>query len=79
MKDTTDTACQRNSSETAQQNFVKLCSCEGHSTMYRYAYPQEILILFFFSELRPFYYNPNNLRGYIVIRSFVRPSVRPHL
>ena len=31
MKDTTETVCQRNSSETTQQNFVKLCSCEGHN------------------------------------------------
>ena len=29
MKDTTETAGQSNSSETAQQNFVKLCSYEG--------------------------------------------------
>ena len=28
MKDTTETVCQRNSSETAQQNFVILCSYE---------------------------------------------------
>ena len=31
MKDTTDTVCQRNSSEAAQQNFVKLLSYEGHN------------------------------------------------
>ena len=31
MKDTTETVCQRNSSETAQQNFLKLCSNEGHN------------------------------------------------
>ena len=31
MKDTTETVCQRTSSETAQQNFVKLCSYEGHT------------------------------------------------
>ena len=31
MKDTSETVCQRNSSETAQQNFVKLCSYEGHN------------------------------------------------
>ena len=24
-------SCQRNSSETAQQNFMKLCSYEGHN------------------------------------------------
>ena len=30
MKDTTEKVCQRNSSETAQQNVVKLCSNEGH-------------------------------------------------
>ena len=29
--DTTETGCQHNSSETAQQNFLKLCSCEGHN------------------------------------------------
>ena len=33
MKDTTGTICQRNSSETAQQNFVKLCSCDGHNML----------------------------------------------
>ena len=27
MKDTTETVFQRNSSETAQQNFLKLCTC----------------------------------------------------
>ena len=30
-KDTTETVGQRNSSETAQQNLVKLCSNEGHN------------------------------------------------
>ena len=30
MKDTTETVRQRNSTETAQQNFVKLCCYEGH-------------------------------------------------
>ena len=29
MKDTTETVCQRNYTETAQQNFEKLCSYEG--------------------------------------------------
>ena len=29
MKDTTETVRQRNSSEAAQQNFVKLCCYEG--------------------------------------------------
>ena len=29
MKDNTETVSQRNSSETAQHNFVKLCSNEG--------------------------------------------------
>ena len=53
MKDLTETVCQRNSSETAQQNFLKFCSKEGHNL--RYAYPQEILFNFFFSELRPFF------------------------
>ena len=31
MKDTTETVCQRNSTETAPQNFVKLCSYEGQN------------------------------------------------
>ena len=31
MKILLNTDCQRNSSETAQQNFVKLCSYEGHN------------------------------------------------
>ena len=31
MKDTTQTVCQRNSSETAQQNFLKLYGNEGHN------------------------------------------------
>ena len=31
MKDTTETAGQRNSTETAPQNCVKLCSYEGHN------------------------------------------------
>ena len=30
MKDTTETVGQHNSTETAQQNCVKLCSYEGH-------------------------------------------------
>ena len=29
IKDTTETVCQRNSSEAAQQNFLKFCSNEG--------------------------------------------------
>ena len=28
-------SCQRNSSETAQHNFVKLCSYEGHNVQMR--------------------------------------------
>ena len=31
MKDTTETVGQYNSTETAQQNCVKLCSYEGHN------------------------------------------------
>ena len=31
IEDTTETVSQRNSSETAQQNFLKLCSNEGHN------------------------------------------------
>ena len=38
-------SCQRNSSETAQQNFVKLCSVKD--ILCRCTYPQEILIQFF--------------------------------
>ena len=30
MKDTTEIVCQHNFSETAQRNFLKLCSNEGH-------------------------------------------------
>ena len=48
MKDTTETVCQRISSETAQQNFVKLYSYEGLNVCC--AYPHEILIQFFFWE-----------------------------
>ena len=31
MKDTTETFCQHNSTEATQQNFLKLCSNEGHN------------------------------------------------
>ena len=31
MKDTTETVAQHNSTETAQQNWVKLCSYEGQN------------------------------------------------
>ena len=31
MKDPSETVCQRKSSETTQQNFLKLCSNEGHN------------------------------------------------
>ena len=31
MKDTSETVGQHNSTETAQQNCVKLCSYEGHN------------------------------------------------
>ena len=55
MKDTTETVGQRNISETAQQNFLKLCSNEVmKDIMCRCAYQQEILIPLFFLELRPF-------------------------
>ena len=33
MKFTTEKAYQRNSFETAQQNFVKLCSFKGHNVL----------------------------------------------
>ena len=46
MKDTAETVCQHNSSETAQQNFVKLCSCEGH-TMYMGIFTGNFDSLFF--------------------------------
>ena len=51
---TTETVCQGNSSDTALNriswNFVVM-----KDIMCRCAYPQEILIPFFFSELRPFW------------------------
>ena len=31
MEDSTETVCQRNSSETARQNFLNLCSCKVHT------------------------------------------------
>ena len=31
IKDTTETVCQPNSSETAKENFLKLCGYEGHN------------------------------------------------
>ena len=33
MKDRTETICQHNSSETAQQNFLTLCSNDGHNVL----------------------------------------------
>ena len=45
-------SCQRNSSETAQQNFMKLCSYEGHIEEMRISIGN--FDSFFFSELRPF-------------------------
>ena len=53
VKDTTETVCQRNSSETAQQNFVKLCSCEGH-TMYMCIPRGNFGSIFFFIVVTPF-------------------------
>ena len=50
MKDTSEIVCQRNSFEAAQQNFVKLCSYEGHWC--KCAYPQEILGVMPLFELR---------------------------
>ena len=38
MKDTTETVGQHNSTETAQENCVKLCSYEGHNVL------QEMLV-----------------------------------
>ena len=49
MKDTT----QRNSSEAAQQNFVKLCSYEGHNVRVD-AHIHRKFWFIFFSELHPF-------------------------
>ena len=54
MKDTTETGCQHNSSEAAQQNFMKHCSCEGLKGG-RCAYPQEIMIQFFFLGVMPLF------------------------
>ena len=48
FKYTIETVCQRNSSETAQQIIVKLCSDE------ECAYTKEIPIQIFFGELCPF-------------------------
>ena len=45
------TVYQRNSSETAQQNFVQLCSNKGH----KMRISTEILIQFFFLGITPFY------------------------
>ena len=36
MKDTTETVCQRNSSETVQQNLVKLCRNKGHNVQMKF-------------------------------------------
>ena len=58
IKDTTETvrqscfSCQRKSSETAQQKFLTLAVMKD--IMCRYAYPQEILIQFFFG-ITPFF------------------------
>ena len=52
MEDSTETVCQRNSSETARQNFLNLCSCKVHTC--RCAYPQEVLIPYFFLGITPF-------------------------
>ena len=41
------TVCQRNSTETAQQNFVKLVIMKDIMCRYMYAFLQEILILSF--------------------------------
>ena len=49
MKDTTKTVCQRNSSETAQQNFLKLCSIEGHNVH------RKLLFNFFSIRITPFF------------------------
>ena len=43
MKDTTETVCQRNFSETAQQNFVNFVVIKD--IMCRCAYPQEIILI----------------------------------
>ena len=45
-------SCQRNSSETARQNFLKLCSYEGHYVQMRISTGN--FDSTFFSELRPF-------------------------
>ena len=45
-------SCQRNSSETAQQNFMKLCSYEGHNAkMHIYTGNFDSI---FFLGVRPF-------------------------
>ena len=49
MKDTTETICQRDSSEIAQQNFEKLFSYEGHNVQIA------VLIQFFFLGVMLFF------------------------
>ena len=53
MKDTTETVGQHNSTETDQQNCVKLCSYEGHNVQMRIS-TGNFDSIFFLSELRPF-------------------------
>ena len=47
MKDTTETSRQRNSSETAQKNFLKLCSNEGHNACVDVHIHRKFCFLFF--------------------------------
>ena len=53
MKDTTETACQCDSSETAQQNFVKFCSYEGLD-VYKYIFTGNADLIFLRSNLYHF-------------------------
>ena len=46
-------SCQRNSSETAQQNFVKLCSDEGHNVQIC-IFTGNADLIFLRSDLYPF-------------------------
>ena len=55
MKDATEIVCQRNSSETAQQNFVKLCSCEEHACTLYICISTWYFGSFFLSELCHFW------------------------
>ena len=55
MKDTTETVLQHNSTETAQQNFIKLCSYEGHNVKFIWICTGNAELIFLRSNLYPFW------------------------